>query len=99
MAQQALSDFIDTIPSKLSLPTSANPDRVCWSPPSCPSAKSILMVQCLRRREAEAMAAVRAIAFARELGLSSDIIEEDFEVIIKALRSEEESFVSFGHLV
>lgn len=52
MAQQALSDFIDTIPSKLSLPTSANPDRVCWSPPSCPSAKSILMVQCLRRREA-----------------------------------------------
>lgn len=39
------------------------------------------------------------MAFARELGLSSIIIEEDFEVIIKALRSEEVSFVSFGHLI
>ena len=45
------------------------------------------------------MAAVRAMAFARELGLPSIIIEEDFEVIIKALRSEEESFVSSGHLI
>lgn len=49
--------------------------------------------------DVEAMAAVRAIAFARELGLPSIIIEEDFEVIIKALRSEEESFVSSGHLI
>ena len=49
--------------------------------------------------DVEAMAAVRAIAFARELGLPCIIIEEDFEVIIKALRSEEESFVSSGHLI
>ena len=49
--------------------------------------------------EVEAMAAVRAITFALELHLPSVIIEGDTELIISALRSEEESFSSYGHLI
>ena len=49
--------------------------------------------------EVEALAAVKAISFALELGLHSVIIEGDSEVIIKALKSEEVSFASFGHLI
>ncbi|KAL0005708.1 hypothetical protein SO802_013269 [Lithocarpus litseifolius] len=45
------------------------------------------------------MAAVRAISFALELHLPSVIVEGDSELIFSALRSEEESFASFGHLI
>ena len=44
------------------------------------------------------MAATKAITFAFELGLSS-VVEGDSEIIIKALRSEDESFVTFGQII
>ena len=47
----------------------------------------------------EALATMRAISFALELHLPSIIVEGDSEVIISALRSKEESFTSFGHLI
>ena len=49
--------------------------------------------------EVEALAAVRAITLAMDLNLPSFIVEGDSEVVISALRSEEESLSSFGHLV
>lgn len=47
----------------------------------------------------EALAAVRAITFAFELGFSNIVIEGDSKTVIKTLTSEEESFASFGHLI
>ena len=47
----------------------------------------------------EAMAAARAILFAQELGHSSFVLEGDSEIIINALRSEDDSFASNGHLL
>ena len=49
--------------------------------------------------EVEALAAVRAITLAIDLNLPSFVVEGDSEVIISALRKEEESFSSFGHLL
>ena len=49
--------------------------------------------------DVEAFAAVRAISFPVELGFSSIIIEGDSEVVIKALKNEEESLATFGHLI
>ena len=49
--------------------------------------------------EVEALAAVRAITLALDLNLPSFIVEGDSEVVISALRKEEESFSSFGHLL
>ncbi|KAL0008796.1 hypothetical protein SO802_010298 [Lithocarpus litseifolius] len=49
--------------------------------------------------DVEALAAVRAMSFAAELGVSSTIIEGDSEVVIKALKSEEESLSTYGHLI
>ena len=43
--------------------------------------------------------AVRAIRFARELGLSSIILEGDSEVVINVLKSTESSLASFSHLI
>ena len=43
--------------------------------------------------EVEALAAVQAIT------LAMDLVEGDLEVVISALRKEEESFSSFGHLI
>ena len=47
----------------------------------------------------EALVAIKAISFALDLGFSSIILEEDLETIIKALRNNEESFASYGHLL
>ena len=47
----------------------------------------------------EALAAVQAITLAMDLNLPSFIVEGDSEVVISALRKEEESFSSFGHLI
>ena len=47
----------------------------------------------------EALAAVRAMTFAMDLNLPSFIVEGDSEVVISALRKEEDSFSSFGHLI
>lgn len=49
--------------------------------------------------DVKALAVVRAISFAAELGFSSIIIEGDLEVVIKALKSGEESFATYGHLI
>ena len=49
--------------------------------------------------EVETLAAVRAISLAMDLNLPSFIVEGDSEVVISALRKEEESFSSFGHLI
>ena len=49
--------------------------------------------------EVEALAAVRAITLSMDLNLPSFIVERDSEVVISALRSEEESLSSFGHLI
>ena len=46
----------------------------------------------------EVMVAARAILFSQELGLSSFVVEGDCEIIIDALRSEYDSFASYGHL-
>ena len=49
--------------------------------------------------ELEAMEIVRGLNFAKELILSFIILEDDSEVIIKALRSNEDSLISFSHLI
>ena len=49
--------------------------------------------------DVEAMVAARAILFSQELGLSSFVVEGDNEIIIDALRSEYDSFASYGHLL
>ncbi|KAL0014108.1 hypothetical protein SO802_001177 [Lithocarpus litseifolius] len=49
--------------------------------------------------EVEALAAVQAITLAMDLNLPSFIVEGDSKVVISALRKEEESFSSFGHLI
>ena len=47
----------------------------------------------------EALAAARAISFAHELSFSNFILEDDFKVVIKALKSNDESLSSFGHIL
>ena len=47
----------------------------------------------------ETLAAVRAITLAMDLNLPSFIVEGNSEMVISALRKEEESFSSFGHLI
>ena len=49
--------------------------------------------------DVEALATVRAVSFAVELGFSSIIIEGDSKVVIKALKNEKESLATFGHLI
>ena len=49
--------------------------------------------------EVEALAVVRAITLAMDLNLPSFIVEGDSEVVILALRKEDESFSSFCHLI
>ncbi|KAK9984201.1 hypothetical protein SO802_033726 [Lithocarpus litseifolius] len=47
----------------------------------------------------EAMAAARALVFAKDLGITEFVLEGDSEVVITSLRSKEASFSSFGHLL
>nr|POE57732.1 hypothetical protein CFP56_13992 [Quercus suber] len=49
--------------------------------------------------DVEALAAVQALLFAQELGIYSLIIKGDSKIVIKTLRSKDESFASFGHLL
>ena len=49
--------------------------------------------------EVEVMETVKAISFTLELHLPFVIVEGDSELIISALRGEEESFSSFGHFI
>ena len=45
------------------------------------------------------MAAVQVVNFALDLSLTSIMIEDDLEIIIKALYIEDESFSSYDHLI
>ena len=47
----------------------------------------------------EAVAAVKALNFATKLGISSVVVEGDSEIVIKAMLSEDVSFVGHKHLV
>ena len=47
----------------------------------------------------EAVATVKALNFATELGISSIVMEGDSEIVFKALVSEDTSFADHGHLV
>ena len=45
------------------------------------------------------MVAVRALSFATKLGFLKFILEEELELIIKALQSKEDSLAPFGHIL
>ena len=45
------------------------------------------------------VAAVKTLYFAAKLGISSIVLEDDSEIVIKALVSEDTSFADLGHLV
>ncbi|KAK9983869.1 hypothetical protein SO802_033394 [Lithocarpus litseifolius] len=47
----------------------------------------------------EALAAARAISFAQELNFSNFILEGDSELVIKALKNNDESLSPFGHIL
>ena len=47
----------------------------------------------------ESLVAVHAFRLASDCGFPSIILEGDLEIVNNALRSEEESFTSFGHLI
>ena len=47
----------------------------------------------------EAMAAARDISFAQDFSFTSFLLEGDSENVIKALKSDEVSLSSFGHLI
>ena len=47
----------------------------------------------------EALAAVKAVTFAQDIGLSSVIVEGDLEINFNPLKSDYESFVAYGHLI
>ena len=50
--------------------------------------------------EIEALAAVRALLFAKDIGASSIILEGNLKYLIfKALFCDNASFASFGHLI
>lgn len=45
------------------------------------------------------MADIRVMVFAHEIDLSTIILEGDSEVVVEALRSDDEPLASFGHLI
>lgn len=45
------------------------------------------------------MAAVKAIIFTKDIGLSFIILEGDLQLVINALKSEEDSFAAYDHLI
>ena len=47
----------------------------------------------------EAIAAARAISFARDLSLSNYILEGDSNMVINALKRNDDSLSSFGHIL
>lgn len=49
--------------------------------------------------DVEAVAPRRAIIFAKELNLSSIILEGDSETITRALQAEDQSLASYGNLI
>ena len=49
--------------------------------------------------DVRAMAIVRALAFAQDIGLSSIILKGDSKVVMTVLESNDDSFASFGLLI
>ena len=49
--------------------------------------------------DVKAMAIVRALAFAQDIGLSSIILKGDSKVVMTALESNDDSFTSFNLLI
>ena len=49
--------------------------------------------------DVRAMAIVRALAFAQDIGLSSIILKGDSKVVMTALESNDDSFTSFNLLI
>ena len=49
--------------------------------------------------DVKAMAIVRALAFAQDIGLSSIILKGDSKVVMTALESNDDSFTSFNLLM
>ena len=49
--------------------------------------------------DVKAMAIVRALAFAQDIGLSSIILKGDSKVVMIALESNDDSFTSFNLLI
>ena len=47
----------------------------------------------------EAIATARAISFAHDLSLSNYILEGDSDMVIKALKRNDDSFLYFGHIL
>ena len=47
----------------------------------------------------EMLAARRAAAFTRELGIKCCILEEDSQIVIKALHDGDKTFSEFGHIL
>ncbi|XP_065621510.1 uncharacterized protein LOC136064118 [Quercus suber] len=47
----------------------------------------------------EALAIVKVVTFAQDIGLTSVIVEGDLEIIINSLKSDHEFFVTYGHLI
>ena len=57
------------------------------------------IVEAMAASRAIYFAASRAIYFAQEIGLNSFILEDDSKVVIKCLRSDDDSFSPFGHIL
>ena len=49
--------------------------------------------------DVEAMAIVRALTLAQDIGLSSIILKGDLKVVMTTLESSDDSFASFGLLI
>ncbi|XP_030959087.1 uncharacterized protein LOC115981037 [Quercus lobata] len=47
----------------------------------------------------EMLAARRVVAFTREMGIESCILEEDSQIVIKALQDRDKTFSKFGHIL
>jgi ribonuclease HI len=66
---------------------------------SCLAAQSLSLEAHTKAATAEALAAVHAIMFCKELGLSNIILEGDALQVITAIGEEGPCFNSFGHLI
>ncbi|XP_075662879.1 uncharacterized protein LOC142632326 [Castanea sativa] len=63
------------------------------------AAMSEKIPQLLQPTEIEAMAAIRALEFAREVGISEAVLEGDSLLVIKALTSKDVGLAPFGLLI
>ena len=55
--------------------------------------------QAYQPMEVEAVAVCKAVEFGNELGVGCAIVEDDLEVIVKALRNKDNGLISFAPLM